>query len=453
MIARILRGPVLNPSDTPDRVDYWPDGAIAVDERNLVVDAGPWAAIRTDARVERTPHIICPPFLDAHIHIPQHPIRGHFTDGVDDADPNGRLMAGLNRNVFPAEGKFSNRAYAQQVIRHFAEDTLAHGVVGGAAYSTVHADAAENALDMLGEFWSVGLVLMNQNCPDYLRTSEHVLAQIAHLSVRFGNRHIITDRFAVACDSTLRRFAVAEAERFGLRTQTHLDEQRSEKRLVEQKLYPDAGSYTNVYLHDGLLDREAILAHCVHMTDAELCTLAEKRSSIAHCPTSNTLLGSGVMPLDRVLAHGIPFALCTDVGASPTTSMLVEMAQFLKVHAGRSSRATPSAALWRSTLAPARVLHLDLQLGRFAPGMPLSYVEIDPGHADLSGDADAVIAAALLGGRITPPEPAAVDRLEREGLGTGLELSLLTEDVTQTAAALDTKVMSVTLAGQTAWRR
>jgi len=189
------------------------------------------------------------------------------------------------------------------------------------------------------------------------------------------------------------------------------------------------------------------------MTDPEFDIVATKRGVIAHCPTSNTLLGSGVMPLDRMYAHGIDYALCTDVGASPTTSLLAEMAQFLKVHHRRSSRATPQAALWRSTLAPARILGLDEQLGRFAPGMPLSYVEIDPGDARLDLPVDEVITHALLHGHVIPPELTAVDRLEREGLGAGLELSLLTDDVTRTMNELDHKVASVTLAGRRMWSR
>jgi cytosine/adenosine deaminase-related metal-dependent hydrolase len=129
------------------------------------------------------------------------------------------------------------------------------------------------------------------------------------------------------------------------------------------------------------------------------------------------------------------------------------MAQFLKAHAGRSSRATPQAALWRTTLGPSRILGLDQQLGRFAPGMPLSYVEIDPGDARLDLPVEDVITHALLHGHVTPPEVTAVDRLERVGLGAGLELSLLTEDVTRTTNELDAKILSVTIAGQVTWRR
>src|SRR5439155_21629182 len=114
---------------------------------------------------------------------------------------------------------------------------------------------------------------------------------------------------------------------------------------------------------DGLLDRNPILAHCVRMSGEEFDVVAEKRAAIAHCPTSNTLLGSGVMPLDEVISRGIDWALCTDVGASPTTSLLAEMAQFIKIHAHGSKHATPQQALYRTTLAPARIMDLERELG------------------------------------------------------------------------------------------
>src|SRR2546423_10254370 len=112
------------------------------------------------------------------------------------------------------------------------------------------------------------------------------------------------------------------------------------------------------------------------MSDAEWALVARSESVVAHCPTSNTLLCSGVMPLDQLRKHGIEYAICTDVGASPTTSILAEMAQFLKVHAGRSDRATPAEALYRATLAPAKILGLQEQVGSLEVGKPMSFIEV-----------------------------------------------------------------------------
>jgi guanine deaminase len=178
-----------------------------------------------------------------------------------------------------------------------------------------------------------------------------------------------------------------------LRTQTHLNEQAAEKKLIETELYPQAANYTDVYRRDGLLDHQCIAAHCIHMSPAEWRTLVETGSAVAHCPTSNLLLGSGLMSLDRVCEHRIPYAICTDMGASPTVSMLAEMRRFIQVHRGITARATPSEALWRSTLAPAMILGLEAELGRLEPGRPASFIEVSA--RDLARSADEAIAALL----------------------------------------------------------
>ena len=186
----------------------------------------------------------------------------------------------------------------------------------------------------------------------------------------------MTDRFAVAVDSSLRQRASKLAAKLNLRTQTHLNEQAAEKRFIERELYPDAKSYTDVYLDDGLLDHRCILAHCIHMRDDEWSIARDSDSVVAHCPTSNLLLGSGTMSLEAVKARGLPYAIATDVGASPTVSMLAEMGRFLDVHQGRSTSATPAEALYRSTRAPAEILGIADRVGVLEVGRPMSFIEV-----------------------------------------------------------------------------
>jgi len=478
---RAIRGPILNPLDPAacrdsrspgPRVAWWPDGVLVSDARGLLVAAGPWAEVAPrlglePAAVETTRGILVPPLLDAHIHVPQHPIRGRFTEGIGPDPPGGRLLASLERTVFPAEVRCASTAHARDVVAAFRADTLAQGVVGGAAYMTVHVAAARVALEMLPDTWSVGLVLMERHCPASLCTAAATLeADVAALAADFGRRLIVTDRFAVNVDTPLRRRGVALARRHGLRMQTHLDEQVAEKRFVEEVLYPDAASYADIYRRDGLLDCEPILAHCVRTRPEEFSLLAATRSTIAHCPVSNVLLGSGVMPLDAVLAAGIPWCLCTDVGASPTTSLLCEMAQFLKVHAATSRAATPEEALWRATFAPAAALGLADRLGSFTPGRECSFVEIvggtaaaGPAELPAAGrwpTADDAIREGLLGLSRTDleawrnpadPRSLAVARLRDAGLDAGPELAILESDVAETALRCEGRVVRTLIRG------
>ncbi len=465
-LLHAIRGPILNP--LPDAgVEYFPDGLLLGDDRGRVVAVGGWNDIAARfgldaAAVPQSLGFIMPPLLDAHIHIPQHPIRGHFTDDIGSAPAGGRLLASLERNVFPAEGRCEAPAHARQVVAGFLADTLANGVVGGAAYMTVHPRTTRLALEQLPDTWSVGLVLMNQNCPGYLRTEEASLVDdVAGLARDFGRRLIVTDRFAVSVNGPLRRCGVDLARRHGLRMQTHLDEQRAEKQLIEKVLYPEAASYTDVYARDGLLDCEPILAHCIHVRPEEVAAIAASRSAIAHCPVSNTLLGSGVMPLTTIRAAGIPHTLCTDVGASPTTSLLCEMAQFLKVHAGDTAEATPEEALRLVTLAPAAILGLGGRIGRFAPGMEWTWIDVASFLAAPAVTAREAILEGLLGMSeaelaawrgADDPRVAAVGRLRREGLDEGPHLALLEADVRATAGRLERRVRQVVSAGRTIWK-
>ena len=405
---------------------------------------------------------IIPPMLDAHIHIPQHPIRGRFLEGISGSPEGGPLLAGLARNVFPAEGRCADPAIARAAIEEFREDTLAHGVIGGAAYMTVHASATRDALELLAPEWSVGLVLMERFCPAYLRTDAANLERdVASLASDFGKRLIVTDRFAGAVDSALRRRAVELSCRFDLRMQTHLNEQLAEKAWIEE-LYPDAASYTDVYRRDGLLERAAIMAHCIQMRPEEFEMIAaatDSGAAVAHCPVSNTLLGSGVMPLDEIATRGVPYALCTDVGASPTTSLLCEMVQFLRVHYGRSSVATPEEALFRVTLAPAQILGVADTLGSFEPGKGFSFIEVAGPSPRPGLRADRAILENLLESderdlsRYAPSGELGemIEQLRSGGLPIGPELARLTDDVARTAERLDKKVLRMTLSGQVVW--
>jgi guanine deaminase len=456
--AQTILGPILNPR-ADGSVEFIADGALSCDDRGMITYLG-CAATRPPSLAASRPTrnsdgFILPPFLDAHIHIPQHPIRGHFMDGIDFDPPEGRLLAGLNRNVFPEEAKCESPEIAERVVRDFARDTLAQGVVGGAAYMTVHEDASEIALSRLHEFWSVGLVLMEMNCPKYLRTDpQQAEAQMRRLAERFGKRYIVTDRFAVAVGSELRRRAARLAWDLGLTTQTHLNEQVREKEFVEQTLYPQYESYADVYRQDGLLDVTAIVAHCVHVKPSEYEILAQQNAFVAHCPTSNSLLCSGIMPLDEILAHDIEYAICTDVGASPTTSMLAEMAQFLKVYAGRSKHATPSEALHRCTLAPA--LRLGVNVGTLDVGAPMSFIEVEPFALDATSPDDAILRGVL---GLTdadlnaPPLRQALDELQAVRLDCGPHLDVLECGARDTAKRLENRVTRVTLDGTVLYNR
>lgn len=391
-----LRGQLLLPSAPEDAVfpespfQWVADGAILTDARGILRYAGPVGECPLPPESLTPAGLILPPLIDCHLHISQFPIRGRFLEGL----PRGAgLLQGLSRNVYPAEARCSDVESAIEVTRAFLDDTRAHGTLGGVAYMTSHPVAARAALQSLPDTWRVGLVLMNQNCPNALAiTPAEAKVALEGLYRDFGNRLVVTDRFAVACTSSLRRMAAEFAMKHGLDTQTHLAEQPPEVDTVRQ-LYPQHPTYTHVYDADGLLEPGCIVAHCIHLSDSEWHLLSQRRARVAHCPVSNTALGSGRMDLAALRASGLAWALCTDIGASPTTSLLHEVQHFVAVHADSPGQAyaTASVGLWHATVAARHVGRVPI--GGLHVDHPFAAVEFAP--VVTATDAETAIRALL----------------------------------------------------------
>ena len=103
---------------------------------------------------------------------------------------------------------------------------------------------------------------------------------------------------------------------------SHVNENEAEIATVADLF--GGSDYVTTYDRHGLVDRRCVLAHNVHPTDVELKTLAVGGATVAHCPTSNAALGSGLFPLGRHLQHGVRVALGSDVGAGTGFSLLKE---------------------------------------------------------------------------------------------------------------------------------
>jgi guanine deaminase len=155
------------------------------------------------------------------------------------------------------------------------------------------------------------------------------------------------------------------ARRHAAPVMTHLAENEQEVALVRD-LFPGDRSYTAVYARAGLLTPLTIVAHAIHLDDEDWRTLARTNTAVAHCPTANQALASGRLPLERLRAQGVRYALATDVGAGPSLSLWHVMDAFLTVHRGHAA-VTAAEAFYRATAAGAEILGL---AGGIAPGRP-----------------------------------------------------------------------------------
>ncbi|MEM6389734.1 MAG: amidohydrolase family protein, partial [Pseudomonadota bacterium] len=109
--------------------------------------------------------------------------------------------------------------------------------------------------------------------------------------------------------------------------------------------------------------------------DRERDRLAESGAALAHCPTSNTFIGSGLF--DMGLARLMPVGLATDTGGGSSFSMLRTMAAAYEIAQLRGQALHPSELIWLATSGSARALRLGERIGRLAPGIEADLVVLD----------------------------------------------------------------------------
>jgi len=161
---------------------------------------------------------------------------------------------------------------------------------------------------------------------------------------------------------------------------SHVNENTAEVDKV-RGLFSECSSYVDTYGRHGLLGRRSVLAHNVHSTDAELDQLASAGASVAHCPSSNSALGSGLFPMRRHVEHGVRVALGTDVGAGTSFSVIREGLQSYFMQALLGTDGLPLTAahmLYLATAAGAAALELDGEVGDLSVGKQFDAIWVGP---------------------------------------------------------------------------
>ena len=325
---------------------------------------------------------IVPGFIDTHV---------HYAQTAMIASPGEHLLAWLERYTVPEERRFEDPAYAQAMSELFLDELLRNGTTTAVVFPTVHAasvDALFAAADARRMRLIAGKVLMDRNCPEFLRDSAEGGDETSReLIERWHGRgrlaYAVTPRFAAT--SSARQLELAGrlyGEHAGLYVQSHVAENLDEVRWVAE-LFPDARSYLDVYDRFGLLGPRSVYAHCIHLDDTDRRRMAERGAAMSFCPTSNLFLGSGLF--DREAAHraGAQVTIGTDVGGGTSFSMLRTLAEGYKVLQLRGTTMSSLEGFYLATLGAARALELDAHIGNFAPGKEADFVVLDPAATPL----------------------------------------------------------------------
>jgi guanine deaminase len=160
--------------------------------------------------------------------------------------------------------------------------------------------------------------------------------------------------------------------------QSHISENRDEVEWVKS-LHPARRDYLDVYDHFKQLGPRAIYGHGIWLTESELHRLHDTGTALAHCPTSNLFLGSGLFSVANAVRKDRPVrvGLATDIGAGTSFSMLQTMNEAYKVAQLRGEKLSAPQAFYLATRGAARALYLEDRVGSIAPGMEADLIVLD----------------------------------------------------------------------------
>lgn len=325
--------------------------------------------------------IIAPGFIDAHLHLPQFDSIGRF--GMP-------LLDWLERVIFPAEARWADADFAEDMTRRVLDLILGFGTTSFSAFATSHHEATQRAIRVVGNRGLralVGQVLMDRNAPDGLIDEpERQVRRAARLTPVGRCSPIVTPRFAITCSQELLGLAAWLSRKLDQPIQTHLAETPEECEQV-RRLF--GAGYVRVYQEAGLLTARSILAHGVCLDDDDRAALAGAGATVAHCPTANRFLASGSMDLRAMRSAGVGVALGSDVAGGPDRSM-VRVARAMIETARSLGHEPPAAAeaFWQITAGNAVGLGFH-DVGTLANGRRADLLVIEPDvHGSLPGVKD-----------------------------------------------------------------
>jgi len=323
-----------------------------------------------DAQViEASGRVLLPGFVQTHIHLCQTLFRG----AADDLS----LIDWLTKRIWPMEA-----AHTAESIYASARLGLSELIRGGTTCALTmetvnHTEAVFTAVEESGFRATVGKCMMDkgESAPSELREqTEASIAESLALLARWHGaaggriRYCFAPRFAVSCTRELLERVAHLSRKHGVMVHTHASENTDEIEMV----YRETGRRNIEYLNEcGLAAPNVLLAHCVHLNDNEMNVLSRTGTHVAHCPSSNLKLGSGIAQIVEMLGRGISVSLGADgAPCNNRLDMFTEMRTAALIQkALHGAETLPAPAMLRmATIDGARALGLDKEIGSIELG-------------------------------------------------------------------------------------
>jgi 5-methylthioadenosine/S-adenosylhomocysteine deaminase len=330
------------------------------------------ARFQAKQRLDRPDAILAPGLIDTHTHAAMSLLRGIADDR--------NLQDWLTNFIFPAEAKNVTPDFVRWGTRLGCLEMLLGGTTTFTDmyyFEDVVAEAATEAgmRGVLGET-IIGFPVADAKTPaDGLRYAEKFIQ-------RFRGDSLIVPAPAphalyTNSDETLKA-ARSLANKYGVPLLIHLSETKKENDDEMASRHDTPAKHLESI---GLFGGRTVAAHCVWVNDADMGVLKGRNVGVAHCPSSNMKLASGVAPVARMLTLGINVGLGPDgpAGSNNDFNMFEEMdlaAKLAKVTALDPTVVPATTALEMATIRGARALGLEKEIGSLEIGKRADLISI-----------------------------------------------------------------------------
>jgi 5-methylthioadenosine/S-adenosylhomocysteine deaminase len=357
------------------------NGAVAI-QGAKIAGVGPRKTIEQQFRaqhtLDRSEALIAPGLIDTHTHAPMSLFRAIADDK--------RLDDWLQNYIFPAESKNVSADFVRWGTRLACLEMIAAGIT---TYTDMYyfEDAEAEAAREAGVRGVLGQTVIGFPAPDHKTWRETLVATERYIQ-RYRNDDLITPAVAPhAIYTTPDEALIAScklADKYKVPLLIHLAETKKER---DDLLAKRSATPTQILEKLGLLNGTVVAAHSVWENDKDLAILKRHNVGVAHCPSSNMKLASGVARVTDMLRMGIHVGLGTDgfAGSNDSADIMREMDLAAKLQ--KVTRMDPTAlpaekALEMATLGGARVLGLEKEIGSIEEGKRADLITISLARAN-----------------------------------------------------------------------
>lgn len=328
-------------------------------------------------------YTLIPGFIQTHIHLCQTLFRGL----ADDLE----LLDWLQRRIFPYENSHT-KSSLRASVRLGLHDLLTGGTTTLLDMGTLrHQEIIFEELIASGIRAFAGNCMMDKNelYPVFCETTDWNLKSTYDWAKSFHNlnngkvKFGFAPRFVLSCSEKLLKETKEMMKDFpGSVFHTHSSENKSEIETVKRMTGKENVEY---FESIGILDQNTILAHCIHLNDNEVKTLKTNSVRVAHCPSSNLKLGSGIANIPRYIKEGISVSLGAD-GAPCNNGLSIfnemRLAALIQKPIHGSTDMDALTVFRLATIEGAKALHIEKEVGSIEAGKKADLVLLDLEKAD-----------------------------------------------------------------------